>query len=867
MSATLADVQERVLPNGMRVLVREDHTTPVVALNFWVRVGSNNEAGELQGWSHGIEHMLFKGTQKRPAGAIAREIKNAGGETNAGTGYETTNYYIVVPKEEIATALDIHADVLMNSTFDPGELENERQVLIEENQMYRDRPSGYGITWEELFKLGFTTHRYRHPIGGPDLNLRETPREVIVDYKNRYYAPGNIVYVIVGDVDADETFARVERAFQSFTAPEVAGDTSPVEPGQAEFRFREFEGDVARVYGKIGFHIPPELTQENDDVHVLAHILGVGRSSRLYSEVREREGLVTSVSVLNVTGFDPGYLVVDFQAAPEKAVDALLAILREIGRLRREPVTAEELEKTKTMVRSDFVFGLETVEGQASILGHYATLGDVTLASRYPERVAAVTAERVLASARRHFGARQASVVLYVPRGTKLVEDVARLEGRIGMALEGVSGGASDANDTAVWSGRRSRFDVTRTRFENGLTVLSEPQRSLPIVAVAAYIRCGSGEETKATNGLTHLMQQMLLKGAGGRSSEEIAATLEALGAHLRPFGGKDVAGVSLSVLKERLPEAMAIFTDLIRSPEFPEPALEREKTKLLSDIEALRDNSLQFTMQRFSEILFDGHPYGMPVLGNPEAIPGLSRQAIGAWHGSHYVPERMVVSVVGDMDSTEAVDLIQEHFGDMKPGANLPEVAPASTKPRTRRVLLEKEVAQAVIVLGCPGPANMSADRYAVDVLMAVLSGMGNRLFYELRDRQHLCYFTGAFGMSLSAGGAVAAYIGTRPENEEQATRGLLNELRKARETEPTPEEMLRAKNTIAGGYVIDLQRRAARASLLAQDEVSGLGYEEALRYLDRIRAVTPAEVRDAAARYFNLDQYALAVLKPGPA
>jgi hypothetical protein len=199
MSATLQDIQVRVLSNGLRVLVREDHTTPVVALNFWVRVGSNNETGELQGWSHGIEHMLFKGTGKRPAGAIANEIKNAGGELNAGTGYETTNYYIVVPKEEMATALDIHADVLMNSTFDPGELENERQVLIEENQMYRDRPSGYGITWEELFRLGFTTHRYRDPIGGPDLNLKDTPRDAILGHLRRYYVPDNVIYVIVGD--------------------------------------------------------------------------------------------------------------------------------------------------------------------------------------------------------------------------------------------------------------------------------------------------------------------------------------------------------------------------------------------------------------------------------------------------------------------------------------------------------------------------------------------------------------------------------------------------------------------------------------------------------------------------------------------
>jgi zinc protease len=121
MGSTLADIRQKTLPNGLRVIVRPDPSTPIVALNFWVRVGSNNETDDLMGWSHGIEHMLFKGTARRPTGAIAREIQDLGGETNAGTGYETTNYYIVVPREEWRAALDIHADVLMNSTFDPAE--------------------------------------------------------------------------------------------------------------------------------------------------------------------------------------------------------------------------------------------------------------------------------------------------------------------------------------------------------------------------------------------------------------------------------------------------------------------------------------------------------------------------------------------------------------------------------------------------------------------------------------------------------------------------------------------------------------------------------------------------------------------------
>ncbi len=435
MSATLSDIRQKTLPSGLRIVVREDHAAPVAALNFWVRVGSNNEEGDVMGWSHGIEHMMFKGTPRRPPGAIAREILNAGGEVNAGTGYETTNYYIVVPSNQVHVALDIHADVIMNSTFDPGELENERQVLIQENRMYRDRPSGYGITWEELFRLGFTTHRYRNPIGGPDGNLRETSRESILGYRDRYYRASNIVYVVVGDVNADEIFAMVEKAFAGFDGGPVSLDLSPPEPAQTQFRFKEFGGAVNRVYGKMGFHVPGELAPDNDVLHVLAHILGVGRSSRLYRELRERRSLVSSISVMNVTGFDPGYLVVDFTAQPDRTVEALEAIFTELGRFRRDPVTPAELERTKTMVRSDFVFGLETMEEQASILGHYATLGDVGLAGSYPDRVAAITAEQVLGAARRYLGVDRASLVLHVPEGSTVIADPADLERRLEAAM------------------------------------------------------------------------------------------------------------------------------------------------------------------------------------------------------------------------------------------------------------------------------------------------------------------------------------------------------------------------------------------------------------------------------------------------
>ncbi|HEX7878406.1 MAG TPA: pitrilysin family protein, partial [Candidatus Eisenbacteria bacterium] len=484
--------------------------------------------------------------------------------------------------------------------------------------------------------------------------------------------------------------------------------------------------------------------------------------------------------------------------------------------------------------------------------------GELERAFDYPERVARVSVADVQAAARRYFGVSKATTVLYRPHGTPLVNDPAALEARLSAATRGVAGAAPmAAMSTAA-------FQVHRHRLPNGLTVLTESIPGLPIVAMTMQCRCGSGEETKGNNGITHLMQQLRLKGAGGRDARMLASEIESMGGHIRPFAGRDTSGVSMSVLRSRLDDLLPLFADVARRPDFGPDEIERERAKMLADLAAMRDSSLSFTMQAFNEALFAGHPYGLAPLGNVDSVPTLNRGDLLEWHVTHLAPERMVVAVVGDIADDEALERVERWFGDLPPGRPLGVVPEVDPTPVSRKVVLTKDVAQSVIVLGCPGPAHDSPERYALDVLMSVLSGMGNRLFYELRDRQHLCYFTGSFASLLRAGGVVGAYIGTRPENETQAIDGLLSELERIRHEPPTDEEMMRAKNTIAGGYVIDLQRRAARASLLAQDEVSGLGYEEALGYLDRIRTVTAGEVRDVAARWFQLQSTTLTILKP---
>jgi zinc protease len=249
-----ADLYTGRLPGGLRVAIRRDARTPVAVCNIWVGVGSNREPEALRGWSHGIEHMLFKGTQRRGESDFALEVASAGGSTNAGTGYETTNYHITVPAAQLPVAIDILADALQHSVFDPESLEAERKVLVHENHMYDDIPFGFGVTWRWGLELAFDSSPYRHPIGGQDENLLTCPRERVMAYWRSAYHPTNMVAVVVGDVDPQAVFAQLGAVFPVRTDAPDAGDGNailaapPLEPRRTAPRLRVETGDLKRAY-------------------------------------------------------------------------------------------------------------------------------------------------------------------------------------------------------------------------------------------------------------------------------------------------------------------------------------------------------------------------------------------------------------------------------------------------------------------------------------------------------------------------------------------------------------------------------------------------------------------------------------------
>ncbi|MCI0407027.1 MAG: insulinase family protein, partial [Acidobacteria bacterium] len=325
-----------------------------------------------------------------------------------------------------------------------------------------------------------------------------------------------------------------------------------------------------------------------------------------------------------------------------------------------------------------------------------------------------------------------------------------------------------------------------------------------------------------------------------------------------------DYLGLSISILSRYLPGGLDLILDVIRNPNFPLEEVERERRVQLSAMESLKDQAMGYAVTLFREVAFAGHAYGLPPFGSPESVQRLGPEALASWHASLFRPDRMVVSVVGDLRAEAVLELLTERMAHWPVMGDAP-VASAAAEPVSRIVVRSetRRKAQTFQVVGFPGVDVSSEDNYPLDLLQSTVSGLGGTFFEAIRGKRGLAYVVGASNMAKRLGGYFVVYLGTSPDKEEEAREILLHEVAKIRSSGIPEEEILRARSYILGTYPIALQTHPARALTYAAAEIQERGMEEVLAYPSRIGAVAPGQVVEAARRFLTPERYALGVLR----
>ena len=825
------------LPNGLTIIVREDHSAPVVSAQAWCATGSIHEGKWLgAGLSHVLEHMLFKGTTTRPGSRIDQEVQEAGGYMNAYTSFDRTVYHIDVPNTGAAKAIDILCDIMQHATLPPDELAKEMEVIRREMDMCHDDPGRRAS--RRLFETAYTKSPYRFTvIGYPDIFNEVKPGD-IRGYYSEKYAPNNVFFVVAGDVKNTEVVAQIKTAYANSKSRAMPPVVLPLEPRQTATREIIEESPVEMGHVHIAWHIPELRHPDVPVLDVVSVLLGAGRSSRLFQQVREKQGLVHHVDAWTYSPGLPGLFGVSAVVDGDQFEPARDAILAEVERIQSHPVSEGELQKAVKQFIAATLAARKTMEGQAQNLGgNWLAANDLNFSERYLAAVKQVTAADIRRVASHYLTTENRTLYALLPEGS----------------APKAQADAESSTDHPI-----QKFELA-----NGLKLLVKEDHRLPFVELRAVFQGGVLAETAANNGTTLLLAKMLLKGTATRSAEAIATEIESVGGQIDSYGGNNSFGVNAEVLSSDFTTGLELLADVVLNPVFPPEELDREKEVQVAGIRSRKDDLLKSASLAMRRALFGPAGYGLDSLGTEETLAQISVAGLRSFHQRLAVPNNCVLAIYGDVNTAEARAAVEKIFGTWQPGEGV--IAPKEPpRPAANRVTETRDKKQAVLILGYPGTTMMNDDRYALDLVQECCSDLGSRLFLRIREQLGLAYYVGAQNFAGLVPGYFAFYTGTEPAKAEQVEKELLKEAELLRTEGLTAEELKRAKAKIIGQKKIARADLGSLATTTALDELYGLGYQRTDLDDAKYEAVTLEQAREAAQKYLKPETLVVAVVKP---
>jgi zinc protease len=831
-------VKITTLENGLAIIVREDHSAPVVSAQAWSMSGSIHEGRWLgAGLSHVLEHMLFKGTTTRPGSRIDQEVQEAGGYMNAYTSFDRTVYHIDVPNTGARTAIDILCDIMQNASLPPDELAKEMDVIRREMDMGQDNPGQRAS--RRLFETAYTRSPYRFTIiGYPDIFNQLKPDDIRGYYHERY-APNNCFFVVAGDVKPDEVVAQIREAYSKTKARAITPAFLPSEPKQTASREIIEEAPVELAHFHFAWHIPELRHPDVPVLDVLSVALGGGRSSRLFQQVREKLGLVHHADAWTYSPGLPGIFGMSAVADGDKFAAAREAMLAEIEKVKTISISADELHKAVKQFTSGTLASRKTMEGQAQNLGgNWLAANDLNFSERYLAAVKRVTLAEIQRASREYLTVENRTLYALLPTGAT-PKQKAEVETNTDRPIQ--------------------KFELA-----NGLKLLVKEDARLPFVEFRAVFQGGVLAETMENNGITQLLARMLLKGTAKRTAQKIATEIESVGGHIDSYGGNQTYGVNAEVMADDFALGLDLVADVLLNSNFPANELDREREVHIAGIHARKDDLLKSAGVAMRRALFGENTYGLDPLGTEESVQKISVADLAKYHQKLTVPNNCVLAIYGAVKAGELKAVVERTFANWRKG--LSPVANNQSSPANPvpRVVETRDKKQAVLVIGYRGTTMHDADHYALELINESCSDLGSRLFLRIREQLGLAYYCGSQNFSGVSPGYFAFYTGTEPSKAEQVEQELLKEAELLRAEGLSAEELKRAKAKIIGQKKIARQDLGSLASLTALDELYGLGFKHSETDDAKYEAVTLEQIKTAAQKYLTPDKFVVSIVKP---
>ena len=842
-AATSETIRREALPNGLRLILVENHSKPLVAVCIAVNGGSRTEPPALSGLSHYYEHLIFRGgSLKQGELEFRKQMQRIGEESGGYTTNDYTCYGFTAPKENFDEALDRSVDAWMNLKLTQEKVNKEREVVMSEYKQGEDRPD-YKVYYQ-IERLMFRDHPYkRDTIGLRDVIEHATLPTFRTFYQDRY-VPNQMILTVVGDFDAGSMHTKLARAFAPYNRGRDGFEQGLTEKPQAEFRMGVESMKTPSTWTHIGFHVPPYSDPDAPALTVLAALLGDGSSSRLYKALKERQNLVTAVDAEFEVRKDPGIFLVSAELPPQNEAKVFGIVRDELKKVATASIPSAELERVKSSLENKYAFASERFFSRAERLCQFGVMSDVSLEPLWPSLIRSVSGEDLQRVARQYLAADQASYSVIRPAGTTGPSQ-AEIEALLPAWRDGWPA-ASAAAAAAI---------LKKEVLPNGVTLLLQEDHSTPVVAVSALARGGQWIEPEGLAGVSNMAATLLRRGAGSMSAREISERADALGMTLGADGTADFAEVAWQAPSRNFAKAWDIFRDVVTQPTFPSSEVAKVREDLIQRAKSLGDRPFDYTNVAYRKTLYAHSPYRNSVAGDTTSLNRIGLADLRRAYETMFSGKNLVIAIVGDFDTPSALETARHSFARLRPGKPVLMEAQRDAAPEEGRIVfVDKDQEQVTYNTGWPTCSMRDADYVPLRLAVNLI---GDRLFFKYVYEKGVAYRSWFYMSDRFGQMSAQNEMGVTPANFPMASAGVLEDVALVTREGVSKTDLAGIVSKTLSRYYLDVQEDASRAERLSFYELSGLGYEFAERYPEMLRKVTPEQVTAAARKYLAPGRY----------
>ncbi len=866
--------QEFTLPNGLRVIMHEDKSTPIVAVNVWYHVGSKNEVAGRTGFAHLFEHMMFQGS-KNYNEEYFKPLQEVGATINGSTNPDRTNYFELVPSNFLERALFMEADRMggLLDAMTQEKLDNQRDVVKNERrQSYDNQP--YGTAFEKIFAQMFPpSHPYNWTTIGSLDDLTAASMDDVKAFFRQYYVPDNASLVIAGDFDPKQARVWVEKYFGGIpkgTTPIVR--PNPARPKVAGETRKTFEDSVQLPRLYMAWQGSQFYATDEAALDILTTILTSGRGSRMQGNLVYGKQIAQNVSSFAYTLEAGGMVIVQATAAKrDSSLDEIeKEINAEIERIKSQPPSAEEVSRAQNSIEADTIFGMQTVLSKAEQMNNYNTyIGKPDHFQTDLDRYRKVTPADVQRVAKTYLTADR-FIMSFVPRKDKAASQANSAANRPTSAPAKKSGDKKDYSANLPKDGPDPKFtlpSIEKKKLSNGLNVWIVRHSELPIVSMNLVIGSGGAADPADRAGLAAFTSSLLDNGTKTRSAVDIANQTSSLGLAFGTSSGWDSSGVFMQTLTKNLDAALDIYSDVIMNPSFPADELETLRKQTLTGLIQRRDNANAIASIAYSQLLYGkNHPYGKSLGGDEASIKALTRDEIEKYYWSSYRPNNSTLIVVGDVENKTLLPKLEKALGGWKPADVTQMQVPAEVafdKPGIY-VIDKPGAAQSVVTIGHVGVARNNPDYFPLSVMNSILGGQFSaRVNMNLREDKGYTYGARTGWSFRKGAGPFDASAQVQTAVTKESVMEFMKELNGIRGTIPvTPQELEYSKQSLIRRYPGGFETVGGISGQLSSLVVYGLPDTYFNDYIRNIQGVTLGDVNRVANKYLTPDKMAILIV-----